>query len=76
MNPKEMREKFAARLRALQPWNRIPVDYQECRFCHSVRQSHLWKYGVRHYICDFCKRDREKAGPVVTPGDPTEPRVD
>lgn len=68
MSRQEMQLRFAARLRALPAWARMtytgpdgPVTYHMCRFCHnSAYRVALWKYGVRHYICDHCKREKEK----------------
>ena len=32
------------------------LTYQKCRFCGTgwPKLTHLWKYAVRHYICDEC----------------------
>ena len=32
------------------------LTYQKCRFCGAgwPELKHLWKYAVRHYICDGC----------------------
>lgn len=32
------------------------LTYQKCRFCPASwpEVDHLWKYAVRHYICDAC----------------------
>jgi hypothetical protein len=35
------------------------LSYQSCRFCHRGivdRLKGLWKYSVRHYICDDCRK--------------------
>jgi hypothetical protein len=59
-----------ARLKELadQPWmfstyalgaDYCGLTYQSCRFCKrddSDGLRGLWKYGVRHYICDECRR--------------------
>jgi hypothetical protein len=33
------------------------LSYQSCRFCKSSwpNVTGLWKYAVRHYICDECR---------------------
>ena len=46
-------------------WNCMDFTYQSCRFCKRVVSEGpmaagvpgLWKYGVRHYICDDCRDD-------------------
>lgn len=40
------------------------LTYQSCRFCgvDALKTGGLWKYGVRHYICDEC---RTKADPTL-----------
>ena len=46
-------------------WNPVDFSYQSCRFCHRAISpapapagvAALWKYGVRHYICDDCRSD-------------------
>jgi hypothetical protein len=50
------------KLLALEPWHRMTYSYpypryQSCRFCkRSVAEvGALWKYSVRHYICDACR---------------------
>jgi hypothetical protein len=49
---------------AARPWMRLRFTqnfrYQSCRFCkRSVLDTGaLWKYGVRHYICDPCRDER------------------
>lgn len=32
------------------------LTYQKCRFCDAgwPKLDHLWKYAVRHYVCDDC----------------------
>jgi len=34
------------------------MTYQSCRFCHvwasNAPNGGLWKYGIRHWICDTC----------------------
>ena len=50
------------RLAKLGSWMFLPfrdggLSYQTCRFCRRGIGivSGLWKYGVRHYICDDCR---------------------
>jgi hypothetical protein len=34
------------------------LTYHKCRFCGAgwPEEPHLWKYGVRHYACDRCRK--------------------
>ena len=36
------------------------LTYQSCRYCHAgwPEEMGLWKYGVRHYICDACRNQK------------------
>jgi hypothetical protein len=69
INHDELRARFAARLRALKPsqWHRLNTEHgpsdEMCRFCEKTAYElgGLWQYGVRHYICDPCKAEREAA---------------
>jgi hypothetical protein len=58
------RRPIAERLAELKLHQRMDFSrwtaHQECRFCHrTIRElGALWKYSVRHYICDDCRNEK------------------
>ena len=58
---------------ASQPWRfstfgPYGLSYQKCRLCErsSESVSGLWKYGVRHYACDDCRKHYAQFSGVLT----------
>jgi len=52
------REHLRQKLMLMPPWRRGGgSSYASCRFCHRGlgQLTGLWKYSIRHYICDDCK---------------------
>jgi hypothetical protein len=61
------------RILDLKPWMQVTIDQWkyttqygngQCRFClRTIYETrHVWKYGVRHYVCNDCREEiKEKA---------------
>ena len=54
---------------AARPWlfttfGEFGLSYQTCRFCKRGQgdTQGLWKYGVRHYACEDCRKAASDKG--------------
>jgi anaerobic ribonucleoside-triphosphate reductase len=43
-------------------FSKYGLSYQKCRFCGASfdKVAGLWKYAVRHYICEECRNRKLK----------------
>ncbi len=61
-----LRARLAARavwIQCLNDFAASPLTYQTCRFCragdYGSKGGGLYKYGIRHYICEECLSDAD-----------------
>jgi hypothetical protein len=60
------RAAFIERLRALDPSFFRAYPGRLCRSC-GARPLRLWRYQVRHYVCDTCRTRYLSEPPPITP---------